>query len=164
MRKDVTTPYDVGFQYEHQYGNCAQCTLAALLDFFNLKEDTLFKAATGLSGGTAGMGNGNCGAYSGGVLFLGLLYGRERQAFAERGKTQRVGDLARKLHERFMAEYGGVRCHDIQHVVFGRTFNFQNPEEYQAFEAAGGHEDKCPHVVGLAARWTAEIVAAMKEK
>jgi C_GCAxxG_C_C family probable redox protein len=164
LTEDLTKLYDLGFQYERQYGNCAQCTLAALLDFFNIKEDNLFKAATGLSGGTAGMGNGNCGAYSGSVLFLGLLYGREKQKFAERDKTQLVGDLARQLHGKFMAEYGGVRCHDVQGTVFGRTFNFQNPEEYKAFEAAGGHEDKCPHVVGLAARWTAEIVAAEKEK
>jgi C_GCAxxG_C_C family probable redox protein len=163
VKSDFQKLYDLGFTYEHNYGNCAQCTLAALLDYFDVTEDQLFKAATGLSGGTAGMGNGNCGAYSGGVLFLSLLYGRARQEFAEREKTKRVGELARMLHGKFMAEYGGVRCHDVQRKVFGRTFNFQDPSEYKAFEAAGGHEDKCPSVVGKAACWTAEIIAAEKE-
>ena len=159
MKGDMQKLYDLGYKYEQKYGNCAQCTLAALLDYFNIQEDQLFKAATGLSGGTAGMGNGNCGAYSGGVLFLSLSYGRERHEFAEREKTQRVSALARKLHGKFMAEYGGVRCHDVQCKVFGRKFNFQDPEEYKAFEAAGAHEDKCPSVVGKAACWTAEILS-----
>ena len=163
MNDDVKKLYDLGFEYEQQFGNCAQCTLAALLDFFNVKEDKLFKAATGLSGGTAGMGNGNCGAYSGGVLFLSLLYGRERHEFSEREKTKPAGELARKLHGKFMAEYGGVRCHDVQGKVFGRKFNFQDPDEYEAFEVAGGHEDKCPSVVGKAACWTAEIISMEKD-
>jgi C_GCAxxG_C_C family probable redox protein len=163
VKDDFQKLYDLGFEYEQNYGNCAQCTLAALLDYFNVTEDQLFKAATGLSGGTAGMGNGNCGAYSGGVLFLSLLYGRERHEFAEREKTKQVTELARRLHGKFMAEYGGVRCHDVQCKVFGRKFNFQDPDEYKAFEEAGGHEDKCPSVVGQAACWTADIISAEKD-
>ena len=84
MTKDLSTLYTLGYEFEQQYGNCAQCTLAAILDFFHVQEDTLFKAATPLSGGTAGMGNGNCGAYSGGALAIGLFFGRARNDFANR--------------------------------------------------------------------------------
>ena len=164
MERDPKRLYDLGFQYMQKYLNCAQCTLAALSDFFGVEVGKLFKAATALSGGTASMGNGNCGAYSGGVLALGDLYGRERKDLSDRGKTRVARDLAGKLHAKFMEEYGGVTCHDVQRKVFGRTFNLRDPEEYQAFENAGAHLDKCPSVVGNAVRWTGEIILAEKGK
>jgi len=164
MSRELNRLYEKGFEYEKRYGNCAQCTLASLLDFFGIEEQALFKAATALSGGTAGMGNGNCGAYSGGVLALGLLCGRERKDFADRGKTGQASQLARKLQAKFMAEYGGVTCHDVQRKVFGRTFNLQDPEDYRAFEDAGAHVDKCPSVVAKAALWTGEIILGNEGK
>lgn len=164
MRGDLKTLYDRGSEYEQKYGNCAQCTLAALFDFFGIEDEKLFKAATALSGGTASMGNGNCGAYSGGVLALGHLYGRERKDFSNREKTERVKELASKLHGKFVEEYGGVICHDVQRKVFGRTFNLRDPDDHQAFEEAGAHLDKCPSVVGNVVRWTGEIILAEKGK
>jgi len=164
LRGDLKTLYDRGSEYEQKYGNCAQCTLATLFDFFEIEDEKLFKAATALSGGTASMGNGNCGAYSGGVLALGLLYGRERKDFSDREKTERAKELAGKLHARFMEQYGGVTCHDVQRKVFGRAFNLRDPKDYEAFEKAGAHLDKCPSVVGNAVRWTGEIILAEKGK
>jgi len=164
MGAELKRLYELGFEYEKRCGNCAQCTLASLLDFFGVEEPAVFKAVTALSGGTAGMGNGNCGAYSGGAVALGLMYGRERQDFADRGKTAQASQLARKLQARFMAEYGGVTCHDVQRRVFGRTFNLQDPDEYRAFEEAGAHVDKCPSVVAKAALWTGEIILDYESK
>jgi C_GCAxxG_C_C family probable redox protein len=159
MSGELKRVYDLGYEYERKYGNCAQCVLAALLDFFGTEDEAVFKAATALSGGTAGMGDGNCGAYSGGVLALGLKYGRERKDFSDRGKAKHASELARKLHTKFISEYGGVKCCDVQRKVFGRTFNLQDRRDYQEFEKAGAHVDKCPNVVGKAALWTAEIIS-----
>lgn len=164
MKSDLKKLNDLGFQYMQKYWNCAQCTLAALSDFFGMEDERLVKAATALSGGTAGMGNGNCGAYSGGVLALGDLYGRERKDLSDREKTRVARDLAGKLHARFMEQYGGVTCHDVQRKVFGRAFNLRDPKDYEAFEKAGAHLDKCPSVVGNAVRWTGEIILAEKGK
>jgi C_GCAxxG_C_C family probable redox protein len=152
--------YALGFEYERKNGNCAQCTLAALLDFLGTKSENLFKAATALCGGTADMGDGNCGGYSGGALVLGLLYGRERKDFSDRDKTDRANKLARKLRARFIEEYGGVTCQDVQRKVFGRAFDSQDPEDNKVWEEAGGPTDKCPSVVGKAACWTYEIILA----
>jgi C_GCAxxG_C_C family probable redox protein len=110
------------------------------------------------------MGRGNCGAYSGGVLALGLKYGRERKDFGEKEKTKKASQLARKLHEKFMDEYGGCSCHDVQMNIFGRTFNLQNPEDRREFEKAGAHVDKCPKVVAKAAQWTGEIILNEESK
>lgn len=160
MSTEPKRAYDLGHEYERKYGNCAQCVFAALSDFLGLEDaEAVFKAATALSGGTAGMGDGNCGAYSGGILVLGLLYGHERKEFTNRKKTKHASGLARRLHSKFIQEYGGVRCHDVQRKVFGRAFNLQNTTDYQAFEEAGAHTDKCPSVVGKAALWTAEIIS-----
>lgn len=159
MGTELKRVYDLGHKYEREYGNCAQCVLAALSDIFGLEDcEAVFKAATALSGGTAGMGDGNCGAYSGAALALGLMYGRERKDFASPKKAKHASELTRKLRSKFLEEYGGVRCHDVQHKVFGRTFNLQDRADYKAFEEAGAHTDKCPEVVGKAALWTAKII------
>ena len=156
--------YNLGFKYERRNSNCAQCTLAALLDFLEIEAENLIKASTALCGGTADMGDGNCGGYSGGVLIIGLLYGREKKDFSDHDKTERANKLARKLHARFLEEYGGVTCHDVQRKVFGRIFDSQEPEDKKAWEEAGGPIDMCPNVVGKAVCWTYEIILAEREK
>ena len=40
----------------------------------------------------------------------------------------------------------------------GRSFNLWDREDYKAFLEAGGHTDKCPVVVGNAAKWAVEIL------
>jgi C_GCAxxG_C_C family probable redox protein len=162
MAKDLSLLYTRGYEFEQQHGNCAQCTLAAILEFFHIQEDALFKAATPLSGGTAGMGNGNCGAYSGGALAIGLFFGRARNDFSNRDATKLSSTLTREFRMKFMEEYGGVTCHAVQQAVFGRTFNLTDPIDREAFEAAGAHTDKCPHVVGQAAQWAGKIIVDHK--
>ncbi len=43
-----------GFEYEHTYRGCAQCTIAAVQETLDLKNDAIFKAASGLAGGCGG--------------------------------------------------------------------------------------------------------------
>lgn len=40
----------------------------------------------------------------------------------------------------------------------GRSFNLRDPAEFRAFEAAGGHIDKCTNVVGVAAQIAARVL------
>jgi C_GCAxxG_C_C family probable redox protein len=150
--------YQLGKEYEKEYKGCAQCTLAALQDAFGIKNKEVFKAATGLAGGSGGRTDGNCGAYSGAILFIGSLIGRERDDFAD--KSQAVGknmELAGKIHDRFIEEYGSVICRNIHTKLFGRTFYLPDPEEHEKFEQAGAHTKHCPEVVGKAAQWAAEL-------
>ena len=68
--------YSAGFEYEKQYGGCAQCVIAALQDVLELRNegcDAVFKAATSLEGGVGREGDGHCRAYSGAVMILTLL-------------------------------------------------------------------------------------------
>ena len=155
--------YDLGFEYERDYRGCAQCVFAALQDALGVRKhetDVIFKAATGLMGGVAQETDGHCGAYSGGALMIGYFIGRERDNFADPGKVRvKTAALVRKLHAKFIEEYGTVTCCQIHTKIMGRPFYFRDPDEMKKFDEAGAHKDKCTSVVGLASRWTVEILA-----
>lgn len=152
----------LGFEYEQKYRGCAQCTFAALQDALgmrNAETDIIFKAASPMAGGVAGEGDGQCGAYSGGVLLLGYLYGREREHFADPEQNRyRARDYASKFHRMFIQAYGSVTCEHIHRKLFGRTYYLRDPVDKAAYMDAGAYVDKCPNVVGHAAGWIVDIL------
>jgi len=154
--------YELGREYEKTCMGCSQCVIAALQDALDIRNDDIFKAATGLAGGGAGAIDGSCGSYVGAILVLGLLLGRERDKFDDFesiAPDSRAFKLFRKFHDKYIQEYGSVVCRDIQTKVLGRSYYIVAPGEFQKFGAAGGHGDKgCPEVVGKAARWMAELI------
>ena len=75
-----------------------------------------------------------------------------------RQMEERLDPLIKRLTERFKAEYGSTICNDIETKLFGRFFDKFNPEERKEKDRLGGHKDKCPSVVGNAARWVSEII------
>lgn len=151
--------YELGKQYEKEYRGCGQCIIAAVQDTFDIRNDDVFKAATGLAGGGARTTDGSCGAYSGGIMVLSFLLGRERSNFKDPdGIRFRTAELAKKLHDKFIQEYGSVVCRNIQTKLMGRPFYLADPDEAEKFEQAGAHEVHCLGVVGNAAQWVAEII------
>ena len=155
--------YELGKKYEKEYKGCGQCVIAALQDAFDIRNDDIFKSATGLAGGGCRVTDGSCGAYVGGIMILSFLMGRERDKFDDPESIRhKSADLARKLHDRYIQEYGSVICCNIQTKLMGRPFYLADPEEFEKFEQAGAHELHCPEVVGKAARWVAEIIEEEK--
>jgi C_GCAxxG_C_C family probable redox protein len=156
---DEEKAYELGKEYERIYRGCSQCVIAALQDTFDIRNDDVFKAATGLAAGGGATTEGSCGAFSGAVMVISSLIGRPRGDFADSAKVNmKTFRLVRKLRDRFVQEYGSVVCRDVQTRVFGRAYYLADPEEFQKFEKAGAHEKHCPEIVGKAARWTAEII------
>ncbi|MBU7033074.1 MAG: C_GCAxxG_C_C family protein [Theionarchaea archaeon] len=166
--KDVTSmdkqdimkkAYEIGFAYERDLGNCPQCVLATMQDLFDIGgEELLFNAATPFAGGGGRSTNGTCGALVGGMMTLGIIFGRNRREWESKIVKDRAFTSAKELHDKFMEEYGGILCREIQQKIMGRSFDLTKKEDFDAFLNAGGHSDKCPDVVGKAARWTAEII------
>jgi len=150
--------YEIAFEYESKYGNCPQCVIAAIDDVFSLNLDELFKAAHGLAGGLGLSGHGTCGALSGGVMVLSRFYGRERANFSK-GRYLKSYQAAKSLHDRFVEEFGGCTCQEVQEKLFGRSFNLWDAEDFKRFEEAGRHKDKCPSVTGKVAKWVVEILS-----
>ena len=150
--------YQRAFSYEAKVGSCPQCVLAALKETLNIGDETLIKSADALAGGTALSSKGTCGALAGGMLALGFLSGRKYSELKEGKKKRLIFRYTKILYDRFIEEYGSPLCCDVQKKLFGRSYNLLDKQEYEAFEKAGAHVDKCPSVAGNVARWTASII------
>ena len=154
-----------GFEYERIYRGCAQCTIAAVQDTLGLKNDAVFKAATGLAGGCGGTCEGACGGLSGGIMIMSSCFGRTREGFDADVEDKRCASrMAKELHQKFVETYGSAICKEIHGEIFGRTFNFWDQDDKQAFEDAGAHVDKCPSVVANASRWVTELILEELER
>jgi len=150
--------YQLGFQCGKTYRGCSQCVVAALQDTLGIRDDAVFKAATGLAGGIGLSGMGPCGALSGGVLVLSQLVGRERSNIEDPENLRTKSyDLAKKLVDAFLNEIGAFSCRDVQIKKFGPPYYLRDQEGKKKFEDAGARE-KCPDVVGRAARMTVKII------
>lgn len=150
--------YELAFAYEKGSGNCPQAMLATMHDIFGIGGDDAFKSGTGLAGGGALAGDGTCGALVGGIMALGLVFGRDREGYVSGKRAGRAYKAAKKLHDTFAEEYGGVVCKDVQKKIFGRSFNLWDRDDYKEFEKMGGHTDKCTDVVGKVAVWVADVI------
>lgn len=165
MTEIAQRAYERGFYYEKHYRGCAQCTIAALLDAFELEDDNLFRSSSALSAGGGLTCSGSCGGFIGGLMFIGSLLGRRREFFDNDNDFKYTSfELGKKLHDRFEKEWGSVICKDIHNKIFGKTFDLYNPEEKKQFDEAGAHTTKCTDVVGKASQWTVEIIWDELEK
>jgi len=132
--------YRRGYYHQSHERCCSQSLVAAVMETCRFKDEGLFKASTALAGGGALFGDSACGAYSGGLLVLGLLKGRRFDNFVvEERDRMRCFEIGRALHKRFVNEYGTVICRDIQTRVFGRPFWAVDPDEYRKVDAVGRH-------------------------
>jgi C_GCAxxG_C_C family probable redox protein len=149
--------YQRGYELEQRYYGCAQCVVASIQDYFPVNE-TLVKAATSFSGGLASTIEGPCGALTCGVMILGYFFGRSRDELSNIALLRRPGPLVRVYWDKFVDNYGGDSCRQVQMHLFGKAYHFLDNEEYREYEELGGHREKCPAVVGQAAVWLAEIL------
>ena len=125
----------LGREYLLKYGGCAPGTLMAVAHTLNLEvSDEVFKAMMGFSSFA-----GVCGNVCGGIAAMGLRYGVGLEDFV---KNPEIGFLsfaklmtaAKVLREKFVEEYGGYLCDDVQTKVYGRCNVFpSSPEELEAF-------------------------------
>jgi C_GCAxxG_C_C family probable redox protein len=151
--------YRLGSECGRKYRGCSQCVVAAVQDTLGIRDDAVFKAATGLAGGIGLTGIGPCGGLSGGVLALSQLVGRERSNIADpENIRQKSYDLAEKLVKAYLDEFGAIACRDVQIRRFGRPYYLRDQQEKKKFQDAGAYDEKCPDVVGKAAQMTVKII------
>lgn len=155
-----------GCKYSQEFHYCGQCTLLAIQEVLSLPSDDALKAATGFAGGIGRTGS-VCGALIGGVMALGLFYGRNLHTMKHPNKKVRLNlekelrllSLVKRLSARFEKKFGSILCDDIERRIFGRSFNKWDPDDKKQKEIMGGYDkDKCPMVVGKGARWAVELI------
>lgn len=147
--------YEKALKYELDYGCCPQCVLATVQETIGIVNDQTIKASHGLSGGGALLGEGVCGALTGGLMALSAKYGRDRDKL-DRGRYINNFKKAKELTERFQREFGGVTCRQLQKQFTGRTYDMWNAEEYKAFSDARGQQ--CANATGTVTKWVIEML------
>jgi C_GCAxxG_C_C family probable redox protein len=128
-----------------------------------IENDDVFRSASGLADGLGLTGDGSCGALVGGSMVISYLFGREKKDFPDMLKPMRSYMMVKKLHDRFVEQYGSCRCYDIQKSLMGRTFNLYDPSEVKKaadFEMFA----HCSKVAGTAARLATELILDERER
>jgi C_GCAxxG_C_C family probable redox protein len=141
----------------HQSHHCAQTAFLALKEQFNLSDGEIVKALTPLPGlGEKGL---TCGAITGSLMAIGLVFGRER---IDDWETYRASLMpSGEFVDRFREVQGSIDCCEIVETEFGRKYDLLDPADHAEYVRAGATE-KCTAVVQRAVRIAAEII--LREK
>jgi C_GCAxxG_C_C family probable redox protein len=148
--------YKLAFDLEFQFGCCPQCVLTAVKQSVGGVTDETIKASHGLSGGGGLMGQGACGALTGGLLALSTRKGRDANKL-DKGRGMANFQIGRQLVEQFETEFGGVTCEQLQQRFTGKTWDMWQPSEYRGFSQARG--DQCAHATAWVTRWVVEQIS-----
>ncbi len=124
---------------------CAEAVLMAGARHLGVESPLIPAIATGFCSGLART-SGLCGALSGGVMVLGLAYGRERAGES----VERSYAATRTLLNIFRAEFGATGCSELLGCDLG------TPEGQQVFRAQRLGE-RCLRYTATAARLAAEL-------
>ncbi len=146
--------------YEERSISCSQGTVAALQEEFGLAGGTEMVRAAAFMPGVASRKE-TCGAVIGGLMALGLAFGRDRVHGDQGGESIEELFLARQRAWRFCEEfkkvYGSTMCGDIRPQIMGRDYNSMDPADRRQFMADRGPA-KCRVLPELAARIAATII------
>lgn len=149
--------FELGKRYERECTGCAQTAIAAIFDSLGIWNDDVFKAASGLADGLGLTGDGSCGALVGASMVIGYLFGRDRENFKDMYKPMKSYTLVKKLHDKYVKEYGSCRCYDVQMNKLGRTYNLWNADELkEAFKS--DMMKHCSELVGNVAKLATKII------
>lgn len=101
----------LAYQYHKSGYNCAQSVAASFADLTGWTPEQLFAAAGGLGGGYGGSHAEVCGAVSGAVLVLGILFPYTREG--DMPAKRRIYALTKDFRQRFFDIFGHTRCMDL---------------------------------------------------
>jgi len=97
-----------------KYAEGLNCSERVFLTLHGLIETDILSEAvallSGFGGGVAGMREGMCGAVSGGVAAIGLVYGRRKPP---EGSRERMYEVPRDFVSRFKTRYGTTICREL---------------------------------------------------
>jgi C_GCAxxG_C_C family probable redox protein len=103
--------------------NCAESTLAALAIHLGKAESNIPRIATAFGGGMSRTRNA-CGAVTGALMALGLLYGRSHAS----DDRNRCYSLAAELIQRVQERFGSTNCYQLTGL------DFNQPEGQQTYK------------------------------
>lgn len=144
-------PDELAFEakgYFNQHYNCAQSTFAPFAKRLDMDLDLALKIATPFGGGMGYAGQ-ICGAVSGALMVIGLVFG-----ITAYDREQKVAcyDLARAFQARFKSMHSSLTCPGLLGWNIGIPGELARVREDDLFHTL------CPQLVGDAARIAAVMI------
>ena len=87
--------------------HCAEVISKTILEMFLTEpHPAVIRSASGFGGGIGGSNEELCGAFTGGVVALGYLLGRENGG----GSLKDCGGVIKEFKKQFVDEFGALKC------------------------------------------------------
>jgi C_GCAxxG_C_C family probable redox protein len=137
------------YDYDFKCHGCSQAVVQTFMDVFEEENTLLFMAASPFAAGMSLTGN-NCGALIGGLMILGVVFGRRSMADGMEGIIDGIRP-ARRLVKHFQKRYSNLNCLEITQT------DLADPVKADAYFAGGGL-DKCAGVTGEVAAFVADLL------
>jgi C_GCAxxG_C_C family probable redox protein len=133
--------------------NCAQSSFGALRDAFGFEDGGIFKALTPFPG----LGRGEtCGAVTGCVMALGLLFGNAEHDLVEGRASPAAAEGTKEFCDRFEEQHSSLRCREILEYALGS--GVPPDDQVKAAEWTSRMERSCSGLVQEAVRTAARII------
>ncbi len=136
--------------YGPQFHGCAQIVVATFQEILGIPDESVLMAASCFAGG--GKRCLTCGAISGGLIVLGVKYGRRRLEDGVEAEEVAL-EPACDLVDRFQEVYDSTDCCELT------GYNLGDPSQFQAFLESPEAMEKCTERVKKVAGWVAEIIS-----
>jgi C_GCAxxG_C_C family probable redox protein len=117
-------------------------------DYLGLEGSLLPRLASGFGGGVGRKGS-LCGAFTGGIMAIGMKMGRTDPR--DRKTLLEVYDKCQQFWEKFEKEFGSRNCYDLIGL------HLDDPEENKKWAETGGRE-KCTAIVEKTAGMLCEFI------
>ena len=149
---NIRNKRDKAIEYFSQKMHCSQAVLATFHEECGVSEEQAFKLGSCFG---SGMRKGEvCGACTGALMVLGLLYGQSHIGDqGERQRSNRINDL---MIERFEKANGSYICNDLL------GYDVSTPEGAQRAREDGLFVDFCPKMVASAVDILEDIIKEME--
>ena len=139
VEKRAKELFDSGFY-------CAESVLQAVAEHAAIRSPLIPKISTGFCGGISRT-KGMCGAVTGGVMALGMIFGRTSPDTPPDDTYLKV----RELLSTFETQFGSSNCFDLTGCDFNQAMDRERWKK-------SGMANKCKEFTGAAARITAELI------
>ncbi len=139
---------DIALNHFKSGYNCAESVLLAFMETFDIKCKMAPRMASGFGGGISRTDH-ICGAFSGAVIALGLLSGRDKPD----EDREKIYSKVSELEKRFSEEFGTIECTDLL------GFDISTHEGHTAAKEAGVFQTKCSVFVQRSAEIISDIAS-----
>jgi hypothetical protein len=136
-KKDTEEILKQAYRRMHRY-TCAEASLQALLDLWELPKENISWATGGYLGAILS-GHTTCGVLIGSSIAIGMRHGRRKKGNPEESDGERTAAITEvnNLYKEFVNEFGSTDCKTLNQL------DFTDPEAFAQWTASQGWKKTC---------------------